>query len=94
MQMGARWAVGNSPHRSVPPVLLPAIASLEQSNAGAGSWTITWLEGLPRLALDGELRLTLDETGAVSELTPPTDGASPSDDSSYENDEDDDDWLS
>lgn len=93
MQMGARWVVGDAPHRSVPPVLLPAIALCEQETPGAESWTLTWLEGRPRLALDGQPRLTLDAVGAPALIASQPDELSAQE--SNPNDEDtDDDWLS
>jgi hypothetical protein len=70
MQMGSRWLVGNSPHRSVPSILHTSIAELEGSTLDAKSWTITWLEGMPQLALDGQLRLTINTAGTIIHVTP------------------------
>mgnify|MGYP003435185038 FL=1 len=93
MQLGARWTVGAPPHRSVPAVLHEAIAEVEAEAARPdASWTLTWLEGRPRLSLDGELRLTLDGSGDPVHVVPGHD--SPSTHSDPTIDEDDDDWLS
>ena len=93
MQLGARWRVGDPPHRSVPPTLYDSIALQEAQHPGAASWTLTWLEGRPRCALDDLVIVTLDAEGrpalisASSEHSIP--GTDPDDD-----DDDDDDWLS
>lgn len=92
MQMGVRWAVGSPPHRSVPLALHTAIAEAEDEADGGSSlssWTLTWLEGLPRLALDGELCLTLDSHGAPLRVR----GGSGHHGETHEQEEDDD-WLS
>lgn len=52
MQLGARWRVGDQPHRSVPADLLPLISETENAHPEATAWTLTWLEGRPELALD------------------------------------------
>lgn len=59
MQLGSRWQYGHAPHPAVPGVLHEAIAAAEaaaRSHAGAASgasWTLTWLEGRPRVELTG-----------------------------------------
>ncbi len=60
MQMGARWQAGDPPHRSVPAALHQEITRQEALHPAADSWTLTWLEGLPRCALDDAALLTLD----------------------------------
>ncbi|WP_125099217.1 Fe-S oxidoreductase [Leucobacter chromiireducens] len=65
MQLGARWRVGEPPHRGVPPELHDAIAAAEAAHPGSASWTLTWLEGRPRCALDELLVVTLDAGGSV-----------------------------
>lgn len=52
MRLGARWKVGDPPHRSLPVELRVFVAETEARNPGSESWTLTWLEGRPRLALD------------------------------------------
>lgn len=79
MQLGARWRVGEPPHRSVPSALHGAIAAQEATHPGAVSWTLTWLEGRPRCALDDVALVTSDLDGRAILVT--------------ESNEDDDDWL-
>ena len=83
MQLGARWRVGDAPHRGVPPELHAVIAEQEALHPEAGSWTLTWLEGRPRCALDGLVLVTLD---GVETLRGASDGEPSADE--------DDDWLS
>lgn len=82
MQLGARWAAGAPPHRGVPPALHTAIAEQEAAHPDADSWTLTWLEGRPRCALDDTLIVSLDASGTV--LVSPV-SAAPA--------EEEDDWL-
>jgi hypothetical protein len=79
MRLGARWLVGEPPHRSVPSNLHELIAAQEAAHPGAYAWTLTWLEGRPRCALDDVALVTLDAAGQAILV----------DDS----DDDDDDWL-
>lgn len=83
MQLGSRWQAGHAPHPGVPATLHEAIATAElglgrgsgpesgSAPAAAGaSWTLTWLEGLPRVELvdgTGTLRadLSLAADGSV-----------------------------
>lgn len=65
MQLGARWQVGQTPHRSVPETLHSGIAREEAAHPTAVAWTLTWLEGRPRCALDDLLVLSLDADGTV-----------------------------
>lgn len=60
MQLGARWKVGDPPHPSVPNELHAQIAEQERTHPNAESWTLTWLEGRPRAALDDLLVLGPD----------------------------------
>lgn len=86
MQLGARWRVGDPPHRGVPSALYAAIAEQERAHPGAGSWTLTWLEGRPRCSLDDLVMLELTASGEtrISALGGAGD-ATPQ--------HDDDDWL-
>lgn len=100
MQLGARWQVGNDPHRSVPPALFDTIATCEQAHPSARAWTLTWLEGRPRLALDDLAEISVDQQGAVraKDLTALASNAKDvlgeeSSLSSYDDEDDDDDWL-
>lgn len=80
MQLGTRWRVGQPPHASVPSALLPMISAAEQQYPEASAWTLTWLEGRPRCALDDLLLVTLDGTESLRTTEEALD--------------DDDDWLS
>lgn len=103
MQLGTRWAAGALPHRSVPALLHDAIAEQEAAHPTGTAWTLTWLEGRPRLDLDGLVLVTLDAHGEVSVRQPEDTGAAPpvtpENANSAENpdiaeyDEDEDDWL-
>lgn len=90
MQLGARWRVGDPPHRSVPQELHKAIAEQEVRYPNADAWTLTWLEGRPQCALDDLVLVNLDATGAprVSSLDPRGAAFAASDDG-----DDSDDWL-
>lgn len=90
MQLGARWRVGDAPHRGVPPALHAAIAEAEAAHPGAAAWTLTWLEGRPRCALDEVLVLSLDPRGGA--VVEPAAGVAG--DFTGAADDDDDDWLS
>lgn len=89
MQLGVRWQAGEPPHRSVPPSLHGAIARREAAHPGARAWTLTWLEGRPRCALDGVALVELDANGAPRVTVFSGPDASPADDAP-----DQDDWLS
>lgn len=96
MQLGARWRAGETPHRGVPELLHPAIASAETAHASGASWTLTWLEGRPRVELfcsDGEVLadLRVDAQGFVTESA--VRAGDRSGDARPLDDEDDDDWL-
>ena len=100
MQLGARWAAGAPPHRGVPAALHAAIAAQEERHPGAGSWTLTWLEGRPRCALDDAVVVALGADGAVR-VTPGPGGAgaadahpSPEAPGAGTVPDDEDDWLS
>lgn len=88
MQLGARWRVGDPPHRSVPRGLHETIAMQEAAHSGAASWTLTWLEGRPRCALDNLVIVTLDTAGRPALISVGSEHSSPGADA------DDDDWLS
>ncbi len=65
MQLGARWRVGDPPHRGVPEALHGTIAEQEAQHPTAGAWTLTWLEGRPVCELDDVAFVTLDVVGRV-----------------------------
>lgn len=88
MQLGARWQAGEAPHRGVPPELHAAVTAQEVAHPDASAWTLTWLEGRPRLTLDDLIRITIDAEGtiiseAIASVNSPIVG----------DDDDDDDWL-
>ncbi|WP_416446818.1 hypothetical protein AB3K78_05735 [Leucobacter sp. HNU] len=56
------------------------ISAAEQQYPEASAWTLTWLEGRPRCALDDLLLVTLDGTESLRTTEEALD--------------DDDDWLS
>ncbi len=85
MQLGARWRVGEAPHRGVPDSLHSMIREQEHAFPEAHAWTLTWLEGRPRCALDDLVIVTLVGVEQAAGSGSPG-GAAGTDD-------DDDDWL-
>lgn len=65
MQLGVRWRAGDAPHRSVPETLHAEIAAQEALHPEAESWTLTWLEGRPRCALDVVVTVTLTASSEI-----------------------------
>lgn len=107
MQLGSRWHVGDTPHPGVPELLHSAIAGIEAEHAVAaanGSWTLTWLEGRPRVELIGSSAQVLADLGVTADGTvtaraverapglsdAPAGNHADADD---DDDDDDDDWL-
>lgn len=91
MQLGVRWRAGDPPHHSVPAALHASISQQEAVHPTANAWTLTWLEGRPRCALDDVVIVSLDATGRVSASPMPTHSVSTS--HVPPTVEDDDDWL-
>ena len=89
MQLGVRWQAGEPPHRSVPSSLHGLIAQQEAAHPHARAWTLTWLEGRQRCALDGVSLIELDADGAPRVTVPPHPNDFPAEDAP-----DLDDWLS
>lgn len=87
MQLGARWSARDEPHRSVPESLHEMIAAQETAHPDAVSWTLTWLEGRPRCALDDVALVSIDAAGRPILIEQSRDHSAsvPGDD--------DDDWL-
>lgn len=84
MQIGVRWRAGHDPHPRVPRELATVCAQLDHEQPCEGSWTLTWLEGLPRCERSDGTRVLLLANHRVQTLAP------------HEGefyDEDDDDWL-
>ncbi len=102
MQLGARWRVGATPHRGVPRELYSEIQAQEAAFPAAESWTLTWLEGRPRCALDAFVVVGLDAAGGVTVTRPAVEAASPLQANgtgaatavASADGDDDDDWLS
>ena len=97
MQLGSRWRVGDPPHTAVPAVLHDAIATAEAEHSAGSSWTLTWLEGRPRVELmdPGALvlcDLRVDPTGQVQDFSLGEHSDTTLADDSSDDDEDDD-WL-
>lgn len=65
MQLGIRWRAGEKVHHSVPHEMHDAIRTQETEHPDAEFWTLSWLEGRPRCALDSTLILTIDSAGRV-----------------------------
>jgi len=81
----------------VPPLLHPAILETEAAYPGSNSWTLTWLEGRPRCALDDVALVSVDARGAVV-VSPASENAENGvpglhDTAVANSDELDDDWL-
>lgn len=91
MQMGARWMVGAQPHSSVPAELHGEIAHQESLHPGADSWTLTWLEGRPRAALDDLVVVSVSAEGQIVVSTGGTGTVAYGQDTPA--DDDDDEWL-
>lgn len=86
MQLGTRWAVGDSPPENLPEVVLHAVSTVEEdlraldTNVTAWRWTLTWLEKKPVIELDDGtvIRYNASEdsatiTGPVEQLPDPFD---------------------
>lgn len=58
MQLGTRWAVGETPPSNLPEVVTYAVSTVEEEltatdiDATGWRWTLTWLEGNPVVELD------------------------------------------
>lgn len=97
MQLGSRWPVGQAPHPGVPGILHDAIAAAEKEFSAAHSWTLTWLEGRPRVELFDASAALLQDIGVdpqgrvVVASSRDTDEGELVDE--YDDDSDDD-WLS
>lgn len=52
MQLGTRWQAGSTPPSKLSPEWVKAIRQAETEDCQTGSWTLTWLEGYPRVVHD------------------------------------------
>lgn len=64
MQLGTRWATGQTPPPSVPAELHAAIAQVE-SRGQQGHWTLTWLEGRAIAELDAGWEVLQTASGEI-----------------------------
>jgi hypothetical protein len=64
MQLGTRWAIGDTPPDRLPAAMATAVAEVEAELDGIDTsrwrWTLTWLEGRPVVELDDGTTLRLD----------------------------------
>jgi hypothetical protein len=71
MQLGTRWTVGATPPR-LPDAMLRAVAGLEADLAAVDTagwrWTLTWLEGEPRVELDDGTVIRYDGTSDTASV--------------------------
>ena len=91
MRIGTRWRCGDDVPPAVPEALRARIAAEEAASAGAphAVWTLTWLEGRPRVTRDGTTVLTLAPDGtALTEQA-----SDPATASGVPFEEDDEAWL-
>lgn len=52
MQLGTRWPAGCTPPARLSDVWVLAIRAAEADGCAQGNWTLTWLEGYPRIVHD------------------------------------------
>ena len=74
MQLGTRWVVGAEAPSRLPDAVRAAVNAVEAelTDAASRSWTLTWLEGLPIVALDARAG---DDDTTVIRYRPDTDSA-------------------
>jgi hypothetical protein len=88
MQMGTRWAVGDSMPDGLPEVVQYAVRAAEEELVSAGTdtgtmrWTLTWLESKPVIELDDGTVIRYDPTEDSATITGPSVPA-----------DDEDDWI-
>jgi hypothetical protein len=78
MQLGTRWNVGGEPPSAVPEAMVVAVRAVEDElaqesvDASDWRWTLTFLEGKPRVDLDDGTAIRLDDAGRA-QITDPDD---------------------
>lgn len=88
MQMGTRWAVGDTLPGGLPEVVQFAVQAVEEELASAGTdtqamrWTLTWLESKPVIELDDGTVIRYSSTEDSATITQPSVPI-----------EDEDDWI-
>ncbi|BAU32908.1 uncharacterized protein MalAC0309_2063 [Microcella alkaliphila] len=69
MQLGTRWAVGDTPPPQLTPEVVAAIHRVEGELLGFDTtqwrWTLTWLEGRPVVQLDDGTTIRVSPSGRV-----------------------------
>ena len=94
MQLGTRWAFGESAPATLPEVVLVAVEAVESDEAPAGAdrsnwrWTLTWLENKPVLELDDGTVIRYDADADSATITQRV----PASTSEFAESDDDDDW--
>lgn len=77
MQLGTRWAVGDTPPQTLPEIVVTAVHEVEGEFADSGTatatwrWTLTWLEGKPVLELDDGTTITYRPEEDAALITQP-----------------------
>jgi hypothetical protein len=78
MQLGTRWAVGDSMPDGLPEVVQYAVQSVEEdlrtagADTGAMRWTLTWLESKPVIELDDGTVIRYNSTEDSATITGPS----------------------
>ncbi|MFM6973838.1 MAG: hypothetical protein ACKOXM_01630 [Agromyces sp.] len=62
MQLGTRWPAGGQPPARLSDDWVAAIRTAEANGCDLGSWTLTWLEGYPRIVHDSGIEIGIGGT--------------------------------
>ena len=70
MQLGTRWALGDTPPAQLPAGVVLAVRDVEAQRAEAETaswrWTLTWLESQPVVELDDGTKIVVSRDGTVT----------------------------
>lgn len=70
MQLGTRWAVGDTPPARLDSPVILAIrdveAQLAEVDTSAWRWTLTWLESRPVVTLDDGTTILVSREGTIT----------------------------
>ncbi|WP_295120861.1 hypothetical protein [uncultured Leifsonia sp.] len=75
MQLGTRWAVGETPPVTLPEVVTYAVSTVEEEltatdvETAGWRWTLTWLEGKPVVELDDGTVIRYNEAEDSATIT-------------------------
>jgi hypothetical protein len=75
MQLGTRWAVGETPPPALPEVVTYAVTTVEEELTATDvettgwRWTLTWLEGKPVVELDDGTVIRYNDTEDSATIT-------------------------